>query len=410
MVEFVRLPKLSMTMESGSVEHWLKQEGDTVKAGELLLEVQTDKAVLEVTAEAGGVLRKIYVAEGVEVPVNTVIAAIGDVDEPVPAAPDDAPVALPSAAPRAAPSGVYVAEQTAREGRVKVSPVARKLAMQYGLDPAQIVGIGPGGRVEKKDVIAAAQARRGEAAGVAAPPLVRCDAPPPAGEEVRPLAGMRAAIAKRASAAARDIPHITLRALCNAVHLVALRERLRGQFEAEGHPAPTINDLLIAITASALARHPRLNGTLCDNTLRTGPVAHIGIVVAVDGGLLIPVLRDAGRLTLRELVAQRRTLVEQARAGHLPAAALEGGTFTISNLGATGVDSFTPIINPPQLAMLAVGAVAQRAVVYNGAVLAAPTLELTLAVDHRALDGYEAGQFLATLRDFVEQPAAAVRP
>lgn len=400
MATFVRMPKLSMTMEAGTVTTWTKTEGDPVQVGEVLLEIETDKAIHAVEAEAAGVLRRIYVAEGGEVPVNAVLAVIAEPDEPVPDVSPDTSAVMPGKETETCPDPLAMQHSTAQpRERLRISPLARKLAAQHGLDPASIRGTGPDGRIEKQDILTAVAQRRDAAAA------------PKGGDVIEsiPLSGMRGAIARRVTASVREIPHIYFSVVCDATNLVRARERSLPTIEEDTGIRLTYNDMIVQLVAAALARHPRLNATLQNDVITVHRPINVGIVVNLDDGLVVPVLHDVADRSLRDIVRRRKVLVDNALNGRLTQREMDGGTFTISNLGNTGVDSFTAIINPPQVAILSVGSIVERAGVFNGQLVMHPMIHLVLGTDHRAVDGHAAAMFLATLRDYIEQPAAAMR-
>jgi pyruvate dehydrogenase E2 component (dihydrolipoamide acetyltransferase) len=404
----VKLPRLGQGMESGTIVRWLKGEGEPVKKREPLYELDTDKVTQEVEAEADGVLLKILIQEG-EVDVGTTIAVIGKEGEEVTleavtapprgnggrqsaetraAEPEPAPVeAAPAPAPATAPRA---------DGRVKASPLARRIARERGVDLTTVVGTGPEGRIIAEDVEQAA------AAPAAAPRI----APPPAEVEVVELTSTRRTIARRLTEA-WQAPVFQLGVSVDATELLALRERFVEQV-AEGDAKPTVNDLLTKLVAVALVRHRAVNATFSGDAIQRHPAAHVGIAVAAPNGLVVPVVRDADRLTVQEIARARAGLVGRARDGKLRREDLDGGTFTISNLGMYGVEQFVAVLNPPQVAILAVGAVKPTPVVIDGEIDVAPVLQLVLTCDHRAIDGADGAEFLRTLVALVEQPALAL--
>ena len=408
----VKLPRLGQGMEAGTIVRWLKAEGDEVAKGEPLYELDTDKVTQEVEAEADGVLLKIVVSEG-EVDVGTTIAVIGaqgeDVSEVVAAAAagnGGAPAPEAAKAPpeaEAAPSEQLAEAAVAPEalvpaGRVKASPLARRIARERGVDLTRITGTGPDGRIIADDVEQAAAA---PAAPVAAPP-----AAPPAEVEVVQLTSVRKTIARRLTEA-WEAPVFQLTVTADATQLVATREQMV-ELLREGEVKPTVNDVLTRLVASALMRHRAVNAQFVEGEIHRFPTANVGIAVATENGLVVPVIREAERLSVQRIAAARADLVSRARAGKLEFADLEGGSFTISNLGMYGIEQFVAVLNPPQVAILAVGSIEERPHVAGGELTVAPVLTMTLTCDHRAIDGSEGADFLRTVKGFVEAPALAL--
>jgi pyruvate dehydrogenase E2 component (dihydrolipoamide acetyltransferase) len=416
----VKLPRLGQGMESGTIVRWLKREGDAIARGEPLYELDTDKVTQEVEAEVDGVLLQILVESG-EVDVGTTIAVVGTegdgpavepVTAPEPPAevtpPVTAPVAEAGGGPSATTPAAAAASETAElapaagaAGRIKASPLARRIARERGVDLAAVVATGPEGRVLADDVERAA-------AGGAAQPVAPAAAPAaPAGEiEVVQLTNVRKTIARRLTEA-WTAPVFQLQVDADAFRLLGLRGKMVDQLR-EGGTKPTVNDLLTRLVATALRRHPALNAIYTDEEIHRYPDAHVGIAIAAPTGLVVPVIRNADRLSVQEIAAARADLVARARDGKLTLPDLEGGTFTISNLGMYGIDRFTAVLNPPQVAILAVGAAAERPVVADGQVRVTPVLTLTLTCDHRAIDGSEGAEFLQTLKALVEHPGLAL--
>jgi len=408
----VKLPRLGQGMESGTIVKWLKAEGDAVTKGEPLYELDTDKVTQEVEAEAAGVLLKIAVAEG-EVPVGTTIAFIGETGEAVPdvsgngkveraaePAKEEPKTEIPAepepASAEPEPTPEPVAAEPRRDGeRVKASPLARRIARERGIDLASIRGTGPDGRIIAEDIDRAAAAPARPAAPVAMP----------AGEvEKVPLTSIRRTIARRLTEA-WTVPVFQLQVSADMERANAVVAAAR-----ELHPdvKVSVTDLLTKICASALARHPDVNVSFADDALLRHPNANVGIAVAAPQGLVVPVVKGAERLSLAEIAAVRADLVERARAQKLKAEDMSGGTFTISNLGMFGVESFTAVLNPPQAAILAVGATEDRPVARDGELVVRPTMTMTLTVDHRAVDGAPAADFLRTVKAMLELPGLAL--
>jgi len=392
----VKVPRLGQGMESGTIVKWLKSEGDSVQKGEPLYELDTDKVTQEVEAEAAGVLLKIAVAEG-EVPVGTTIAVIGDPGEEVPeiSAPaevssgngraDVATEPKPEREPEAA-----VPEPRKEGERIKASPLARRIARERGIDLASIAGTGPEGRIIAEDLDRAA---------------VRPAAAVPAGEvESVPLTSIRRTIARRLTEA-WTVPVFELQVSADMEQANAL---VAGARELHPDVKVSVTDLLTKVCASALARHPDVNVSFTDEALLRHPNANVGIAVAAPQGLVVPVVKRAERLSLAEIAAVRADLVERARNQKLKAEDMDGGTFTISNLGMFGVEAFIAVLNPPQAAILAVGATEDRPVARDGEVVVRPTMTMTLTVDHRAVDGAPAADFLRTVKAMLEEPGLAL--
>ena len=401
-------------MESGTIVKWLKSEGEAVEKGEPLYELDTDKVTQEVEAEAAGVLLKIEVSEG-EVEVGKTIAFIGEQGEQVEAPADerangDAARQVREARERARiePARDEVGTETAEApggdgaGRVKASPLARRIARERGIDLAAVTGTGPEGRVVAEDV------ERGAAGAPAAPRPATPAAEPAATEvEVVKLSSIRRTIARRMTEA-WQAPAFQLEVSADMTRAQALRQRLVEQ-NAEGAAKPTISDVLTKLAAVALMRHRDVNATWAEDAVELYPTANIGIAVALEGGgLVVPVIRGCERLSIVEIAAARAEVVGRAREGKLRQEDLEGGTFTISNLGMYGIERFTAVLNPPQAAILAVGAIEERAAVRAGQILAQPRLDLVLTCDHRSLTGATAAEFLATLKALLEEPALAL--
>jgi pyruvate dehydrogenase E2 component (dihydrolipoamide acetyltransferase) len=418
MASEVKLPRLGQGMEAGTIVKWLKSEGDHVEKGEPLYELDTDKVTQEVEAEASGVLLKIAIQEG-EVPVGRTIAVIGEEGEEVEVSDEEPPpgsaegeaptVEAPSEAPAREPereearaAAADTAEQPApaREqvaaqrdgGRVKASPLARRIARERGIDLASLSGTGPEGRIVAEDV------ERAEAAAPAAPAPV---AAPPGEVEVEQLSSIRRTIARRLTEA-WQAPAFQISMSADMTRAKELHARL-SELAADG-PKPTLTDVLTKASAVALMRHRAVNARFTGEAIERYPSADIGLAVAIPDGLVVPVIRGCERRTIAELADGRADVVERARGGRLKQEDLEGGTFTISNLGMFGVEQFVAVLNPPQAAILAVGAVEERPAVHDGELVVRPLMTMTLTCDHRALDGATASDFLRTVKSFLEEP------
>ena len=413
----VKLPRLGQGMESGVIVRWLKSEGEPVAKGEPLYELDTDKVTQEVESELDGVLTKIVVPEG-DVEVGATVAVIeSDGASPAPAeaqaeapreapaedSPADAaeaPAPAPEPAPAAAPPGAD-GRTAAAPARLKASPLARRMARERGVDLASLQGTGPEGRILADDVERAAS-------GAAAPATPSTASPAlPAGEvETVPLTSIRKTIARRLTEA-WSAPVFQLGVSADMTEVLALREQLVERL-AEGDAKPTVNDVLVKLAGAALMRHIPVNATFTGEEIQRHPSAHVGIAVAAPQGLVVPVIRDADRRTVQEIARARSDLVGRARDNKLTLQDMEGGTFTISNLGMFGVEQFTAVLNPPQVAILAVGAVKDEPVVTDGELDIAPIVRMVLTCDHRAIDGADGAQFLQTLVALIEQPALAL--
>jgi pyruvate dehydrogenase E2 component (dihydrolipoyllysine-residue acetyltransferase) len=414
----VKLPRLGQGMETGIIGKWLKSEGDSVEKGEPLYEVETEKATQEVEAELSGVLLKIAVSEG-EVPVGQTIAVIGEAGEAVEiaATPADADKRrdesatsdrqvqrspAPAEATSQSRSGASHRGDGAKDdrqaegGRIKASPLARRMARERNIELGSLTGTGPDGRIVAEDVEAGAA--RVQSAPATAAPI-------PAGDlESIPLTPIRKTIARRLTAA-WEVPVFVLTVSVEMGAADGLIERAR---ELNPEVRVTVTDLLVKVCAQALQRHPEVNVQFTEDAIVRFPSANIGIAVAAPQGLVVPVIRSAERLSLVETSLRRAEVTGRAREHTLKQDDLEGGTFTISNLGMYGVEQFVAILNPPQAAILAVGATEGRAVVSDGQVVVAPIMTVSLTVDHRAIDGAPAAEFLRTVKAFLEEPALAL--
>ncbi len=481
MADKVYMEALSPTMEEGQVVKWHKAEGDAVAEGDVLADIETDKATMELVARGGGVLRGVFATEGAVVPVGEVIAVIGGADEDVSAVaaaawgggsaterpgvdgasvvaaqaeggdagsgPGDVAAALSPAsgagpAPERPAGGEPVAAAAPTEplqfavdslpgsvagpspahssgpalpapgppgpqGRVKASPVARRLAREMDVDLHAVAGSGPAGRVVKRDVEAAAEAAAALPVAVpVAPPFL---APPdglalPEHEDV-PLTQMRKTVARRLAESLGPVPHFFLTVDMDMSRALEARARINQLLEPFGGKA-SLNDLVVKAAAAALVRHPECNAWWQDDRIRRFNRVHMGVAVAVPDGLITPVVRDAQAKGLGQISAEVRELAARAREKKLQPHEYTGSTFSISNLGMFGIEEFTAVINPPEAGILAVGAVEERAVVVDGAVVPRPRMRVTMSCDHRVVDGAQGARFLATLKAFLEEPAA----
>jgi pyruvate dehydrogenase E2 component (dihydrolipoamide acetyltransferase) len=414
----VTLPRLGQGMETGTIVRWLKSEGDSVEKGEALYELDTEKVTQEVEAEASGVLLKILAGEGEEIEVGKAIAVIGEQGEEVPEGEAEDPTEVSeddaqeegSPAPERederergreeAPEGPSEPEQSVEStngGRVKASPLARRIARERGIELSALRGTGPEGRIVAEDV------ERASATGAAAAPAA---AAPTGDVEVVKLNQMRKTIARRMTEA-WEAPAFQISMSADMTASVRLREALLAQVK-EGGVRPTYSDILTKVVALALMRHRDVNAHFAGDSVKLFPTANIGIAVAIPHGLVVPVIPGCERLTIPEIAAARADIVSRTREGKLRAEDLDGGTFTISNLGMYGVERFTAVLNPPQAGILAVGAIEERAVVVDRDFEIQPRMDMTLTIDHRSVDGATASEFLATVRSFLEEPGLAL--
>jgi pyruvate dehydrogenase E2 component (dihydrolipoamide acetyltransferase) len=397
----VKLPRLGQGMESGTIVKWLKAEGEPVQKGEPLYELDTDKVTQEVEAEASGVLLKIAVQEG-EVEVGRTIGVIGEEGESVADAPSEqapAPAkqeqpAEPNAEPKAEAEPEQAAAATTN-GRVKASPLARRIARERGIELSAISGTGPDGRIVAEDVEKAQSGAQAPAAAAAAP----------RGEvESRPLSNVRKTIARRLTQA-WTVPAFQLTV---SADMTRANELVQKQRELNPDVRITITDVLTKVSAHALMRHRDMNVQFADDALLVFPSADVGIAVAAPQGLVVPVVRGAERLTIAQIAEVRADLVGRARDAKLRTEDLEGGTFTISNLGMYDIDQFIAVLNPPQASILAVGSTRDQVVPRDGDLLVLPLMTMTLTCDHRAVDGATGAEFLKTLKAFIEDPGLAL--
>src|SRR3954454_6663385 len=405
----VKLPRLGQGMESGTIVKWLKSEGEPVEKGEALYELDTDKVTQEVEAEASGVLLKIAVTEG-EVEVGRTIGFIGAAGETVAAAPEEPPppsAEKPAEAPAREPEreeGRRAAAAAAEaqplpssngraNGRIKASPLARRIARERGIELSALAGTGPDGRIVAADV------ERAETA----PPLVSARAA--TGEvESRPLSNVRKTIARRLTQA-WTVPAFQLTV---NVDMTRANELVQGQRDLNPDVRITVTDVLTKVCAQALRRHPDMHVQYADDALLVFPSADIGIAVAAPQGLVVPIVRRAERLTIAQIAQVRADLVGRARDAKLRSEDLDGGTFTISNLGMYDVAQFTAVLTPPQASILAVGATRDRVVPHDGELHVLPVMTLTLTCDHRAVDGATGADFLRTIKAYLEAPGLAL--
>jgi len=405
----VVMPRLSDSMEEGTILQWLKKVGEHVAVGDELVEIETDKANMAYESDIAGVLKEIVAAEGETLPIGSVIARIGDGDvSPTP--PTEETVEAPEA-----PGG---------DGRPKASPIARRLAKEKKLDLTKLEGSGPGGRIVKADVEKAASAGGADSGGP------RTEAPPPpagppesvtgpAAETPGPtpatletakgqttfeeLSKLQSTIARRMAESKATAPHFYLEAEVDMSRLVEARGQIKAGAK-EGDVVPSFNDMVVKACALALREHPRANGAYRDGRFELYSRVNVGVAVAARDALVVPTVFDADRKSLRQIASDARALAQRVRDGQITPPELSGATFTVSNLGMLGIDSFAAVINPPQAAILAVGALAERPVVREGELATAHLMRLNLACDHRILYGAPAAEFLARIKSLLEEP------
>ncbi|MBT6149266.1 MAG: 2-oxo acid dehydrogenase subunit E2 [Gemmatimonadetes bacterium] len=399
----VVMPRLGWTMTEGTLAEWLKASGEQIQAGDALFTVESDKALSEIESFDGGILHipDNAPAPGDIIPIGAVLGYLLAEGEPGPAAVPPPPAV--DAAWEAEPS-VPAPESTSRvQGdRPAISPRARRLAKELSVEWEQISGTGSTGRITEGDIRAAAGGDPAQPSG-AAPAAGSGDNDPqvalPEGSRRNPMNPIRRAISDRLSASHREGAPVTLTAELDATDLVELRQAAR--------PRPAFNDYLIRFAATALERHPALNSSISGNDIVLHGLIHIGFAVDTEAGLVVPVVRDAHGKSVEEIARESAHLSGRALRGELTSEEMTGGTFTITNLGAAGIDAFTPIVNPPQCAILGVGRIAQRPAVYEGQVVPRWLCVVSLSFDHRIVDGGPAARFLATLRELVESPVPA---
>lgn len=421
----ILMPALSPTMEEGTLAKWHVKVGDTVKAGDVIAEIETDKATMEVEAVDEGVVEAILVEAGTEnVKVNALIAKLaGEGESPAPAPKAEAPKAAAAPAPAAAapvaPAPASAAPVAADGSRVFASPLARRLASAAGLDLKGIKGSGPHGRVVKSDVEAAKSgapaAKAAPAATIAAPAA----AEPrkalsleqmgiPAGSyDLVPLDGMRKTIARRLTDSFRDVPHFPLTIDIEIDTLLAARTKINGLLEKQGVKV-SVNDIVIKAAAVALKQVPEANASYTPEGIAMHKHADIAVAVAIDGGLITPIIRAAETKGLAQISTEMKDLAARAKAKKLKPEEFQGGTFSVSNLGMFGIKAFSSIINEPQGAIMSVGAGEQRPVVKNGQLAVATVMTVTLTCDHRVVDGAIGAKFLAAFKPLIEEPLTLI--
>lgn len=421
----VEMPKMGDTMEEGKILRWIKQEGDSVKKGEPLAEVETDKVNIEIEAFASGTLRKILISEGNSAPIGAPIALIGTPDESLPATLNGVQTTTNSSpiTARNTPQTSSIATlanlatpTSNTSGRIFISPIARRIAEEHHLNYATLRGTGPNGRIIKMDVEAALlQQQAAPLAAPAAQPVQPAQlTPAPAtidtGEVVEiPLTTMRRTIAKRLSQSMQTAPHFYVTSVIDTDKLAALRQQINEYTASDPSPIKvSFNDLIVKAVAKALQRMPQVNVSFAEDRLIQKKQVHIGVAVALEEGLIVPVLRNADRLGVLDIARETSRLAEAARTGKLRPEDFTGGTFTVSNLGMFDVESFTAVINPPESAILAVGSITPTPVVIDGQVVVRNRVKVTLSSDHRAIDGAIAARFLQEVKRLLEEPFGLV--
>ncbi len=442
MAQIIEMPKLSDTMTVGTLVKWLKNEGDVVKSGTMLAEVETDKATMELECFFDGTLLKIFAPAGSQVAIGEALCAVGKPGETVtapagkPAAPaaakttepkqetikaEAAPVAAAapeaSKAPAAPAAPVPPPAPIRAEGeRIKISPLAKKLAAEKGIDPALVKGSGPGGRIVRADIHAAEKAGTGKAGSATAKPAASGSASafslqpsafakgPIQEERAVPVSNMRGVIAKRMVESTTTIPYIYVDIEIDAEPLLAIRQQLNTGLEKEGVKL-SVNDFVLKACAEALRRVPAVNSSWEGSQIRYFGAAHIAFAVALEDGLITPVVKDAHQKSVFQISTEAKALGKKAKDKKLQPAEYTGGTFCVSNLGMMGIPKFTAIINPPNSAILAVGAAVAKPVIKNGQIVPGQTMTVTLSGDHRVFDGAVGAQFLNALKALIENPA-----
>ncbi len=437
----VEMPKMGDSMEEGKILQWIKKEGDPVKKGEMIAEVETDKVNIEIEAFSSGVLRKILVPEGASASVGAEIALIGAPDEPLPenlggnsavTTKTAKMSALGPAGPSTsgASSSTAVATQTQitaaqianAQGRIFISPLARRVAIENQLDYATLQGTGPNGRIIKMDIDAAINRQQSATTQAGAPQaepvtsLTEQPLPQPvlAARDIDevieiPLTAMRRTIARRLSQSMQTAPHFYVTSVIDTDKLAAFRQQTNEYAAKDPLPIKvSFNDLIVKAVAKALVRMPQVNVSFAEDRLLQKKQVHIGVAVALEQGLIVPVLRNADQRSILDIARETRRLADAAREGKLRPDEFSGGTFTVSNLGMFDVDSFTAVINPPESAILAVGSITPTPVVVDGQVVVRNRMKVTLSSDHRAIDGAMAARFLQEVKRLLEEPFGMV--
>ena len=403
----VKMPQLGLTMEEGTVTRWVKQEGDAVKAGEVILEITTDKLTSEVESEYDGILLKIVAQEGEDIPVKGLLAYIGEAGEQV----GDAPAAAPAAAPAEvapAPAAVPVAAPVNAGGRVRISPLAKKTAAKLGVDYTTVAGSGPMGRIVQKDILAAVEAAKNAPAAAVSAPVAAAEKPAAAtslelmeGDEVVKLAGMRKVIADRMTKSAQEIPTVTQNVKIDVTDLMVFRKKVNNDLGVKY----SLNDYVLKATAKALKENKHILASIDGDKIIKRAHVNIGMAVALDDGLIVPVIKDADKMSLGEISAKAKDLAERAKTNKLEMDEYKGSTFSISNLGMFGVETFDPIINQPDSGILGVCAVQDELVMDDdGNITKRQFMRISFTFDHRLIDGATAAKFELAIKELLENP------
>ena len=406
----ILMPQLGLTMEEGTVSSWLKHEGDAVKAGEAILEITTDKLTNEVTSEHDGVLLKIVAQEGEDIPVKGLLGYIGEAGEQVGGAAAPAAVHVEAVAPAAASAAVIApAAVSAGGARIRISPFARKLAANMGVDYSALTGSGPSGRIVAKDIYAAAEARKSAPAAAPAAPAAAPAAPAAKksglelmeGDTIAKLSGMRKVVAERMLQSHTEIPPVTQNTKVDVTALMKFRKSL---IETAGKKF-SVNDLILKATAKVLRAHPEVLVSYDNGQVIQRAHVNLGMAVALDAGLIVPVIRDADKMGLDELAAKAKDLATRAKENKLTTDEYKGSTFSVSNLGMFGIETFTPIVNQPDAGILGVCAIQDELVMDDeGNISKHQVMRLSFTYDHRLIDGAVAAKFIMDLRDLLQSP------
>ena len=406
----ILMPQLGLTMEEGTVSSWLKHEGDAVKAGEAILEITTDKLTNEVTSEHDGVLLKIVAQEGEDIPVKGLLGYIGEAGEQVGGAAAPAAVPVEAVAPATASAAVIApAAVSAGGARIRISPFARKLAANMGVDYSALTGSGPSGRIVAKDIYAAAEARKSAPAAAPAAPAAAPAAPAAKksglelmeGDTIAKLSGMRKVVAERMLQSHTEIPPVTQNTKVDVTALMKFRKSL---IETAGKKF-SVNDLILKATAKVLRAHPEVLVSYDNGQVIQRAHVNLGMAVALDAGLIVPVIRDADKMGLDELAAKAKDLATRAKENKLTTDEYKGSTFSVSNLGMFGIETFTPIVNQPDAGILGVCAIQDELVMDDeGNISKHQVMRLSFTYDHRLIDGAVAAKFIMDLRDLLQSP------
>jgi len=399
----ITMPKLSDTMTEGTIARWKKKKGDTIEAGDILAEIETDKATMEMECFDDGVLTEIYVADGGKAPVGAKIAMVlaeGETADSTAEAPAKSEKSAPAKTKESAEKPAASAP-SAKGGRVKASPLAKKIAAERGVSLDGVTGSGPGDRIVAKDVPA-----KGSSPSTPATAAPKIEGKAGEGDKSVPLSNMRRTIAERLVASKQQNPHFYLSIEVDAAPLMRLRKELNAANEAAGQPKLTVNDFILLAVGRAAAQHPYVNASWGGDSIIQFTSVNISVAIAVEDGLVTPVIRGADKLSLKEISLAVKDLAKRARDKKLKPEEYAGGTITVSNLGSYGIEQFFAIINPPQAAILAVGAIVKKPVVNaKGEIVVGERMNISLSGDHRVVDGAVGAEYLSTLRKLVENPA-----